>query len=101
MEKAPDALKARFAAVMDAFPDAPRRQMFGYPCAFVNEQMFTGLFGTGWLVRLSEDDRRDLLASGGTRFEPMPGRPMREYVMFPPEMIDDQAMRPWLERSLG
>jgi TfoX/Sxy family transcriptional regulator of competence genes len=101
MEKAPEPLKARFAAVMDAFPDAQRRQMFGYPCAFVDDQMFTGLFGSGWMVRLSEEDRSALLSSGGTPFEPMPGRTMREYVMFPPEMIeDDQAMHRWLERSL-
>jgi TfoX/Sxy family transcriptional regulator of competence genes len=101
MEKAPVALKARFAAVMDASPDVERRQMFGYPCSFVNGQLFTGLFGSGWMVRLGEDERRQLIEEGATRFEPMPGRPMREYVLFPTAMVDDDAaLHRWLRMSL-
>ena len=41
------------------------------------------------MVRLPEDALAELTASGGEPFEPMPGRPMRGYLTFPPEMVAD------------
>jgi hypothetical protein len=39
---------------------------------------------------------------GGTRFEPMPGKPMRGYLAFPADMVaDPDALQPWLERALA
>ena len=32
--KSPPALVERFGAVMDRYPDAERKKMFGYPAAF-------------------------------------------------------------------
>ena len=76
--------------------------MFGYPAAFANGHMFSGLHQDRWVVRLPEEARTALIALGGTSFEPMPGRPMREYVVLPPEIaVDTTAVRPWLERSLA
>jgi TfoX/Sxy family transcriptional regulator of competence genes len=64
-----------------------QRRMFGYPCSFVKGNMFAGLFETGLFLRLSESDRGEFLKlKGATQFEPMPGRPMREYVTAPPSM---------------
>ena len=68
-------------------PDDPRvevRPMFGNLAAFVNKNMFLALFGPSVAVRLSEGDRADLLEeAGAAAFEPMPGRPMKEYVVLP------------------
>ncbi len=65
--------------------------MFGYPCAFVNGNMFTGLHQEALIVRLGEDDRERLIDEAGARqFEPMPGRPMREYVALPEPMLEDR-----------
>jgi TfoX/Sxy family transcriptional regulator of competence genes len=87
---------------MQRFPTVQRRSMFGYPCTFANEQMFTGLFAADWMVRLPDDARAELAAKGARSFEPMPGRPMKEYVVFPPAMIGDaDRLTPWLERSLA
>ena len=100
--KSPPELIAAFDA---AFPSAPaeRRQMFGYPAGFVNGNMFTALHQEDWMVRLSEPDRSALLAFPGARlFEPMPGRPMKDYVLLPPPVIADRrALGEWLAKALA
>jgi hypothetical protein len=99
--KSPPELIAAFDA---AFPtgEAERRQMFGYPAGFVNGNMFTGLFQDEWMVRLGEADRAALLERDGAHvFEPMPGRPMREYVILPPGVIKDRkALAGFLAKAL-
>ena len=42
-----------------------QRKMFGYPCAFVNGNMFAGLFQTGLFLRLSEPEREEFLRLKG------------------------------------
>ena len=88
-----------------ALPDDPRierRPMFGFPCAFTGGRLFAGLHQADILVRLDEADREKLLAEPGARvFEPMKGRPMREYVLVPPALHDDpRALRGWIARAL-
>jgi TfoX/Sxy family transcriptional regulator of competence genes len=101
--QAPRELIDRFTTIMAGFPEVERRQMFGYPCAFANGQMVTGLFAASWMIRLPDDDREQMLQNEGARpFEPMPGRPMREYVVVPPSMVANaDSLRPWIERSLA
>ena len=73
-------------------PDDPRveiKPMFGNVAAFVNGNMFMGLFGPTVGVRLAERDRATLLeVEGAGPFGPE-GRPMGEYVAFPGEWRDD------------
>ena len=78
------------AAAADAFraivPDDARvtvRPMFGSIAAFAGGQMFMCLFADELYFRLGEADRTELLSAGGGPLEPMPGRPMREYVALP------------------
>lgn len=99
--KSPPSLIALFDAVLPDDPRVERRQMFGYPCAFVNGNMFTGLHQDDLIVRLAEADRtraRDAL--GAATFEPMAGRPMREYVSLPGDVLDDEAVvAEWVARA--
>lgn len=89
--KSPVDLIDLFASVLPEEPNIEKRQMFGYPCAFVNGNMFTGLHQESLIVRLGEDDRKRLIDETGARqFEPMPGRPMREYVALPDALLDDR-----------
>ena len=75
--------------------------MFGYPAGFVNGNMFTGLFADKMFVRLPEDSRAELMGIGGTPFEPMPGRPMREYVVIPEKIIAKPAeLKAWAGKAL-
>jgi TfoX/Sxy family transcriptional regulator of competence genes len=98
---APDELKNVFEKAMLSVPLAEKRKMFGYPCAFINGQMFAGLFQDKMFIRLSDEDRaRFLEFKGAGRFEPMPGRPMREYVIFPESMLNDESeLDAWITRA--
>jgi hypothetical protein len=72
--------------------------MFGYPAAFVNGNMFAGLHQESVVVRLSEPERAEALSVGASLFEPMPGRPMREYVVVPPAEVEDgERLSGWLD----
>lgn len=89
-----------FKALVGGDPGVAVRPMFGNVAAFVNGNMFTGLFGQELFVRLPEEDRARAIEEGGAAFEPMPGRPMKEYVSLPPTWRDDsERARAWIERS--
>jgi TfoX/Sxy family transcriptional regulator of competence genes len=74
--------------------------MFGSVAAFVDGQMFMGLYAGELFVRLSEDDRAAVLDAGGGLLEPMPGRPMREYVTLPAWQDDRALVDRWAARAL-
>jgi len=100
-KKSSEELVALFDAVLAGQPGAERRQMFGYPAAFVNGNMVTGLHQDDWMVRLGEKDRAALLAKGGRAFEPMLGRPMREYVVLPKVVLGERrALAVWIRRGI-
>ena len=101
--KSPPSLIALFDDALPADPRVERRKMFGYPCAFVGGQMFSGLFQDEMMVRLSPDDRAEALALSDARvFEPMAGRPMREYVTLPADVLDDvDILRGWVGRGFA
>jgi TfoX/Sxy family transcriptional regulator of competence genes len=100
--KSPEALVRRFSELVPEDPRVSRRQMFGYPCAFVAGNLFMGLHQDAMILRLSDDDRATFLGlEGAAGFEPMPGRPMREYVVVPPALLDRTAvLSKWVRRAL-
>jgi hypothetical protein len=101
-DKSPPELVERFAAVMDAYPDADRKKMFGYPAAFVGGNMATGLFADQWVVRLPDAEIEPAKAAGAASFEPMPGKPMKAFVSIPKrDIADDAAIGGWVERGLA
>ena len=102
----PKADPAATAFFHDLVPTAPKvvtRPMFGHTAAFVDGTMFMGVFADRVLVRLGTSDREKLLAEDGAGpFEPMAGRPMREYVLLPADWQDDpDQAKPWVRRSLA
>ena len=99
-EKSPPWLVELFGEALAGTP-GERRQMFGYPCGFLNGQLFCGLFASSMFVRLGEAERQELLSRQGAGvFDPMGGRPMREYVVLPRDVLDDGgALRSWLSRA--
>ena len=78
------------------------RPMFGNLAGFVNGNMFMSLFGSEVSVRLSESDRAELLNEpGALMFEPMKGRPMKEYVVLPNTWrAEPEVVQGWVARSL-
>lgn len=105
MDKMPRASKQSEAILRSLMPegnDVTLRPMFGNLSAFVNGNMFMGVFGDDLLVRLPESDRAELLrVEGSATFEPMKGRQMKEYVVVPRSWMRDPAkIRPWIAKSL-
>jgi len=102
MQKSPQELIDLFASVMPG-PPATGRKMFGYPAGFVNGNMFMGLFQDEMILRLPEDEREELVqAHGAKAFEPMPGRPMKEYVSLPRSLMKDRSeLGSWVAKALA
>ena len=93
----PPELIDRFNAALPNDDRVERRVMFGYPCAFANGNMFSGLHEDRCFVRLGEPQRRALLdLPGASQFEPIAGRRMSEYVVVP-----DSFSRARLSKWLG
>jgi TfoX/Sxy family transcriptional regulator of competence genes len=102
-QAAPPQLVQIFERALQAFPEAVPKKMFGYPAAFVGGQLFAGLHQHSLILRLPADDRATLLERPGRPvFEPMPGRPMREYVVVPPTVIQSpEQLTDWFARALN
>ncbi|HEY8738417.1 MAG TPA: TfoX/Sxy family protein [Candidatus Dormibacteraeota bacterium] len=69
-----------FLALVPKDPALTTRPMFGNMAAFINGNMFAGLFGDDLFVRLPDVERAKVKQQGGKDFEPMPGRAMTGYV---------------------
>ena len=83
MPKPSEDAKAAFTKLVPDGPAVTMRPMFGNLAAFVNGNMFAGLFGEDMFVRLSDDESSKVRKQGGHDFAPMAGRPMKGYVTVP------------------
>ena len=101
-ERAPKEVVGLFHNSVEDLPNIELRKMFGYPCAFVNGGMLIGVFADRIMLRLSDQDRAEFLKLPGAKpFKPFPGRPMREYVELPPEIMHSPAeLKQWQKRGL-
>lgn len=92
----------RLESLLAGDPRVRLRKMFGQPAAFVNGHLCAGTFGSELFVRLGEADVATLAKVPGVRrFEPMPGRPMRQYLVLPPAMLKKATeARKWVARSI-
>ena len=75
--------------------------MFGWPCCFVNGNLFFGLYKQSMIFRLPESDFREFLRDeGAMHFEPMPGRKNKGFVAATGEMLEDgTALAHWMARA--
>ena len=80
-----------------------KKRMFGHESYFVGDHMFAGVYGDRIFIRLSKKDVAEFLEiEGAKNFEPVAGRPMREYVVVPEAILEDPgAIDGWLKRSYG
>ena len=102
MPKPSEKAKAAFQKLVPSDPSVALRPMFGNLAAFVNGNMFTGLFGEDLFVRVSEEDQAKLRRQGGRPFEPMPGRAMTGYVVVPASWIrNPDGVRTWVTSALS
>ncbi len=93
--------------VVDAFTKAAEsvsgvavRQMFGHPAAFLEGNMFAGIFQNCVILKLPEQMREGLVEQGGRPFEPEPGQVMREYVVLPESVaLLAQLLDDWISEA--
>jgi hypothetical protein len=87
-----------------AVPDDPRvevKPMFGNLGAFVNGNMFMGLFGADIGLKLAPDDAAALrVVEGAGPFGPAE-RPMGGYVTLPPDLIGSPEGERWVAAALA
>jgi hypothetical protein len=99
-DKSPPELVARFDELASLVPDATRKQMFGYPSCVLGGNMFMSLFKDRLILRLGDSDRQTFMETYKTGlFEPMPGRPMKAYVVVPPELAADRKVESWVAKA--
>jgi TfoX/Sxy family transcriptional regulator of competence genes len=83
MPRPTEATKAAFSKLVPDEPAVTLRPMFGQLSAFVNGNMFCGIFGEELMVRLPETEIATVKKQGGRDFEPMAGHKMGGYVIVP------------------
>jgi hypothetical protein len=96
--RTPPKVVAAFDAASPSRKDVERRTMFNYPALFVKGNMFAFTFGSKIAVRADEATRAK---PGLKRFEPMPGRPMGEYVEVPSREMKGAALKKWMTSGLA
>jgi TfoX/Sxy family transcriptional regulator of competence genes len=101
MPKPSEQAKAAFSKLVPGEPAVTLKPMFGNLAAFVNGNMFAGLFGEDLFVRLPDDESAHVRKQGGRDFEPMPGRAMKGYVTVPSTWrTKPDPVAVWIKRSL-
>jgi hypothetical protein len=89
-----------FDAVLPTDARVERKKMFGMPGAFVNGNLFLGVFADGVTLRL-DDARLTALREhpGVGPFEPKPGSPWRAYVHIASDVPVEQVAA-WATEAL-
>ena len=90
--------RARFASLVPHDARVEVKPMFGNLGAFVNGNMFMGLFGPDVGVKLDDTGQGALSRAGGGPFGPAE-RPMGGYVSLPTTLTETEA-KAWVATSL-
>jgi TfoX/Sxy family transcriptional regulator of competence genes len=98
MPKHSDEDKARFRSLVPEAEGVEVKPMFGSLGAFVNGNMFAGLFGSDIGVKLDEPGLEELRALPGTSAFGPPERPMGGYLSLPPDLSDEDCTA-WVDRA--
>jgi TfoX/Sxy family transcriptional regulator of competence genes len=96
--KPTDADRERFHAFVPEEPDVETKPMFGNLGAFVNGNMFMGLFGSDIGVKLVDPDHDKLAAQPGAGPFGPAERPMSGYVTLPADWTARKA-KPWILKA--
>lgn len=76
-------------AGFEELPDVAKGKMFGWDCLKVNGNVFIAGNESGMTFKLDESGRAQALQiKGAQHFDPMGGRPMKEWIFVPPHVLD-------------
>src|SRR5271166_3510667 len=101
--KAPEELTTRFNAALPRHPDLQPRKMFGYAAAFVKGTFFSGLHQDNCVIRVPDEVKAALpQLAGAAAFDPMGGRPMKQWWVVPKAVsADGDALRALLAKAFA
>ncbi len=86
MAHTPAEIFDEIAGDLTSTTSAQKTKMFGMPSLKSDGKAFAGFFRDAMIFKLGELARSEALAlSGAKHFDPMGGRPMKEWVEVPPE----------------
>ena len=100
-KKVPEELTAYLDDATRRF-DCEKKKMFGCPCYLVNGHIFAGAFQDSVILHLGDLERRELFQDfdEAAPFEPMAGRPMKDYAVIPASLAEDrEILDEWLDRA--
>jgi hypothetical protein len=100
MPKPTDRDRERFRSLVPQAPSVTVKPLFGNLSAFVNGNMFMGLFGSDIGLKLPPHEQATLLAEPGSGPFGPAERPRGGYVTIPATWSTDEA-GPWIEKSLA
>ncbi len=98
MPRPTEADKERFRDLVPSASNVEVKPMFGNLGAFVNGNMFMGLFGSDIGLKLSPVDQESLRAAGGGDYGPAE-RPMGGYVSLP-ALAEPEQTSEWIAAAL-
>jgi TfoX/Sxy family transcriptional regulator of competence genes len=76
--------------VLSQLDGIEKRKMFGCPCAFVNGNMFFGVYQDQLFLRMDNEQREHFSQIFAIKpFSPM-GKVMKAYISIPPEIVNEQ-----------
>jgi TfoX/Sxy family transcriptional regulator of competence genes len=98
MPKHSDAAKAHFRELISEAPGVEVKPMFGSLGAFVNGNMFAGLFGDDVGVKLDQSGLDELRALPGSGPFGPAERPMNGWLSLPSDLTDPEKSA-WTDRA--
>lgn len=76
-------------------------KMFGGIGFMLNGNLLVGASRRGLLVRVGKHGHRKALSRPGARPMVMRGRTMEGYIRVEPQMLDERAVRSWVQLAIG
>jgi len=87
---------------MVAVDGAKRGLLFGCPIYVLEGERYATLYQGRVVLRLSPEDRAQLIASGGRPFEPIKGRRSKDGVVVPDKVAaSPRALKGWVEKAVA
>ncbi len=101
-EKSSPELVQLFEEISPAGPQVEHKKMFAWPCLFLNGNLFAGLHKENIIYRLPEPEQKSFLKMDGAGlFSPMPGRPMKGFVILSDPLHQNRAeLEKWMSRAI-
>jgi len=83
-----------------ALPGAERGIMFGCPVYKLQGERYASLPQNRVVLRLAPKDAAQLISEGGRTFEPFKGRPMKDRIVVPDDIVSNtRALRTWVRKA--